>query len=141
MTGSSSTQPSDSSAPLLSGTPYFIGYFENFVATFKQAVSTAIDTVVAEEQEKVQALAASSDSGWADLAPMINVQYSSEDKGLKYSVATSNNTDAYKAQTLEFGDETNPATGLLRSQANRSRPDFQKRVTSLAYNIFSEGLK
>lgn len=141
MTGSSSTQPSDSSAPLLSGTPAFIGYFEDVVTNFKKAISLAIDQVVAEEQEKIQAIAQASDAGWSELASQINVQYSSEDRGLKYSVATTNNTEAYKAQTLEFGNETTPATGLLRSQANRSRPDFQKRVTDLAYDIFSEGLK
>lgn len=141
MTGSSSAQPSDSSAPLLSGTPAFIGYFEDVVTNFKKAISLAIDQVVAEEQEKIQAIAQASDTGWSELASQISVQYSSEDRGLKYSVATTNNTEAYKAQTLEFGNETTPATGLLRSQATRSRPDFQKRVTDLAYDIFSEGLK
>lgn len=141
MTGSSSTQPSDSSAPLLSGTPAFIGYFENFVNSFKSAVSDAIDRVVAEEQEKVQKLAENSEAGWSDLASKMSVTYSDEDKGLKYSVATSNNTETYKAQTLEFGDEQTPATGLLRSQAARSRDGFQKRVTDLAFDIFYEGQK
>lgn len=135
MTGSSSTQPNDSSAPLLKGTPEFVGYLEHTVANFKKAVSQAIDQIAKEEQENIRKVASTSDSGWADLSSQITVQYSDEDKELKYSVATKNDTEAYKVQTLEFGDQDNPATGLLRSQANRSRPGFPDRVYSLTHQL------
>jgi hypothetical protein len=137
MTGSSSTQPNDSSAPLLKGTPEVIGYFEDLVGNFKAAVSQAIDQIAKEEQESIRIEASQSDNGWAELSSQITVQYSSDDKELKYSVSTKNDTEAYKVQTLEFGDQQNPATGLLRSRANRSRPDFQNRVGELTYQIMA----
>jgi hypothetical protein len=139
MTGSSSTQPSDSSAPLLKGTPEFIGHFESLISNFKNAVASAIEQIAKEEQESIRQTASASDAGWADLSSQITVQYSDEDKELKYSVATKNDTEAYKVQTLEFGDEKNPATGLLRSRANRSRDGFQDRVTELAHKIAMGG--
>jgi hypothetical protein len=139
MTGSSSTQPNVSSAPLLKGTPSFIGYFDHMVSNFKEAVSQAIEQIAKEEQESIRQEASSSDTGWSDLSSQIMVQYSDEDKELKYSVATKNDTETYKVQTLEFGDQDNPATGLLRSRANRSRDGFQSRVVDLAHNIAMQG--
>jgi predicted RNA-binding protein with RPS1 domain len=139
MTGSSSKQPSDSSTPLFKGTPEFIGYFEHLISNFQTSVVKAIEQIAKEEQESIRQVASASDTGWSDLSSQITVQYSSQDKELKYSVDTKNDTETYKVQTLEFGDQNNPATGLLRSRANRSRDGFQNRVVDLAHSIAVKG--
>jgi hypothetical protein len=135
MPGSSSVQPNVSSAPLLKGTPAFIGHFDHMINNFQQSVAQAIEQIAKEEQESIRQEASNSDAGWSDLSSQIMVQYSHEDKELKYSVATKNDTEAYKVQTLEFGDQTNPATGFLRSRANRSRDGFENRIYDLTHQI------
>lgn len=135
MTGSSSTQLNDSSAPLLSGMPSFVGYFQSVISDYHAALSRAIDQIAEDEQAMVRDKARTSDTGWASLADKIKVQYSSDERMLKYTVDTADETEAYKAQTLEFGDNTNPASPLLRTAAHRSKESFGPRVTDKAYEL------
>ena len=141
MQGSSSTQPSGSSGPLLKGTPAFIPYFEKVVAGYKEAVSTALDVVAEQEEQSLQESARGSDTGWEDFADKLRVSYSHEDRDLLYRVETENDTESYKAQTLEYGDRMVPANALLRSSAAKARGTFRKRVTDEAHRIIVEGMQ
>lgn len=135
MTGSSSTQPSDSSVPLLSGMPSFVGYFQSVISDYHAALSNAIDQIAEDEQAMVRDKARTSDTGWASLADKIKVQYSSDDRMLQYTVDTADEDEAYKAHTLEFGDDTNPASPLLRTSAHRSKDTFGSRVTDKTHEL------
>lgn len=135
MTGSSSTQPNDSSAPLLSGMPSFVGYFQSVISDYHAALSHAIDQIAADEQAMVRDKARTSDTEWASLADKIKVQYSSDDRMLQYTVDAADEEEAYKAHTLEFGDDTSPASPLLRTSAHRSKDTFGPRVTDRAHEL------
>lgn len=135
MTGSSLTQPNISSAPLLKGTPEFIGYFEAVIHDYHAAISTAIDHIAEDEQVSLQNAARQSDSEWASLADKIKVEYSADERMLKYSVKTLNDEEAYAAQTLEFGSDKTPALPLLRSAAHRGKDTFRDRVTNKAHQL------
>lgn len=141
MQGSSSTQPSGSSGPLLKGTPAFISYFDKVIAGYHEAVSTALDMVAEEEQTNLQESVKGSDTGWEDFTDKLRVQYSHEDRDLTYRVETENDTEAYKVQTLEYGDRLSPANSVLRSAAARARGTFRRRVTDKAHELITEGLK
>lgn len=139
MNGSSSTHSNESSGPLLIGIPSIVDHLSDLVANYKSALEVAIEYVAKEEQDAVQQKAMASDSGWADLATAIKVQYSKDSHGLDYSVSTKNSTDAYKAQTLEFGDNMNPASPLLRSSAARTKDTFDKRVSEKVNELLGGG--
>lgn len=135
MTGSSLTQPNISSTPLLKGTPEFIGYFESVIKDYHAAISTAIDYISEDEQDALRNEARHSDSEWSSLADKIKVQYSDDERMLKYSVETNDPDETYKAQTLEFGSDTVAANPLLRSAAHRSKDTFRDRVTNKAHSL------
>lgn len=137
MTGSSSTQPNDSSAPLLKGMPEFVGYFQAVISNYHSALSAAIDQIAEDEQAMVRDKARQSDTGWASLADKIKVQYAPEERMLKYSVDTSDLEESNKVQTLEFGDEENAPSPLLRVAAHRGKETFGPRVNSKAYDLLA----
>ena len=141
MRGTSSTHATGSSAPLLKGSPDFIPYFEAVISGYKEAVSAALDLIAEEEQDALQESARTSDVGWEDFTDKLRVQYSHEDRDLLYRVETENDTEAYKAQTLEYGDRMIPANALLRGAASRARDGFRQRVTDKAHDIILEGLQ
>lgn len=140
MKGSSTTQPDARSGPLLSGTPSIIGHFESVISNYRHSLDLAIEQVAQEEEDFIKQKARMSDSGWADLADQIKVQYARDSYGLDYSISTKNNTDAYKAQTLEFGDQMHPASPLLRTSAARSKETFDNRVSAKVNEIL-KGIK
>ena len=139
MTGSSSTQPNASSGPLLSGMFAFVGHFEQVISNYHAALSTAIDHISTDEQAMVRDKARQSDTGWSSLADKINVQYSSEERMLKYSVATEDEKENNKALSLEFGDGDTPPYPLLRTAAHEGKDTFGPRVTDKAYELLSGG--
>ena len=139
MTGYSSTQLNDSSAPLLSGMFAFVGHFEQVINNYHAAISTAIDHVSTAEQAMIRDKARQSDTGWAPLADKIQVQYSPEERMLKYSVATEDIKENNKALSLEFGDGDRPPSPLLRSSAHASKENFGPKVTDKAYELLNGG--
>lgn len=134
MLGSSSTQSNVSSAPLLQGMPSFIGDLTLQVANYTAAVSQALEDIASEEEQKVQEMAQSHDSGWSSLSSSISVKYDHNARELKYSASSSEESE-FNVSELEFGGFNSPAYPLLRVAAAEARDSFRSRVTDRTYDL------
>jgi hypothetical protein len=110
---------------------------ESVLSNYASAIKQAITEITQEEQDKAQETARGMDNGWSELADQIKVQYNHEDRELKYSVEGG----GLKAQSLEFGDESNAPTPVLRKHAAMSKDDFNKRVADRAYELLGKASK
>lgn len=140
MSGISSNTSSMSSRPLFTGTPAVVPLVEHLIATYKNAFEQALKDVTKEEEQKVKDRAANSQTGWSSLSDKLSVTYDDAAGSLKYHI-NGGAEDIYKASVLEYGDEKNAPTALLRSSALESRDGFNQQVVARAYSIIRKTFK
>lgn len=134
MTGSSSTQPNVSSAPLLKGMPSFLHDISVHAANYKAAVSQALEDIASEEQDALRGKAQEQGGPWADLSEHLSVSYDHDARELKYS-ATAPADSQHNPSDLEFGNLETPPSPLLRRTAAENRDSFGSRVTSRTHQL------
>lgn len=97
----------------MTGTFSVVEYAETILRKYDDALMSILKEKAAQRQQELRKAAASSKTGWSDLADLIQVDYDHESRNFMYTIS-GDEANHQKALDLEYGNGHMAPTPLLR---------------------------
>lgn len=129
------------SKPLISGTPFLVGFAKRLSKEYATALNEALETATGTATAALQKAAEQSGTEWADIKGSLEAWYQSDTDSLHMGIRNGAD-DAALAMKLEYGDNDQYAPSpLLRSTSLTYKDTFAKHVSILLDKSLSKGIK
>lgn len=129
------------SKPLISGTPFLVGFAKRISKEYANALNDALETATNDATKILQQAAEQSGTEWSDLKGSLEAWYQSDTDSLHMGIRNGAD-DAALAMKLEYGDASSTAPSpLLRSTSLIYKDTFAKNVSNLLDKSLSRGIK
>lgn len=113
MTGFSSTHTPKSSGAIINGSFGVVDYVENILSVYDKVLMDILHSTAEQAQTSMQEQARTSDTGWAEIADSISVEYNHDNRQFSYTIVGDEATQE-RAMNLEYGNGHLAPTPFLR---------------------------
>lgn len=113
MTGFSSTHTPKSSGAIINGSFGVVDYVENLLSVYDKVLMDILHSTAEQAQTSMQEQARTSDTGWAEIADSISVEYNHDNRQFSYTIVGDEATQE-RAMNLEYGNGHLAPTPFLR---------------------------
>lgn len=113
MTGFSSTYSPKGSGAIISGSFGVVNYVEDILRVYDDVLMDILKSTAEEAQVSMREQARTSDTGWADIADAISVEYNHDNRQFSYTIVGDETTQG-RAMDLEYGNGHLAPTPFLR---------------------------
>lgn len=129
MTGSSLTHSPNSSGGMITGTFGAVEYVDNMLREYDKVLMQILHGSAAKAQTDLRKQASQSDTGWAEIADSISVEYNHENRQFSYTI-TGDDATQERAMNLEYGNGHLAPTPLLRGSILQQQDKQTEEINS-----------
>jgi hypothetical protein len=129
MTGSSLTHSPNSSSGIITGTFGAIEYVDNMLREYDKVLMQILHGSAAKAQTDLRKQASQSNTGWAEIADSISVEYVHDNRQFSYTI-TGDEATQEKAMNLEYGNGHLAPTPLLRGSILQQQDKQTEEINS-----------
>lgn len=131
MTGISSTYSPKGSGGIINGSLAVVDYVDNLLRVYDAVLMDILHSQAAQTQSQMREDARKSDTGWADIADAISVEYDHDNRQFSYTIEGDDATQE-RAMNLEYGNGHLAPTPFLRGtilqQQDKVTADVNSRL-------------